>query len=91
MSRGRADAGLDFSGETAGRSDEFEPRELPPAETLDPDSTALIGVGAGAPNVEPAGGPAGNDATQASSGQAAWRRRVAPRHRAAVQQFFREK
>jgi hypothetical protein len=88
VSRGRADASLDFSGETPGRTDQFEARELDPAEWLDPESTAIVGIGASAPTVEPAAAGGGLVETQASAGRAAWKRRVAPHHRDAVQGFF---
>jgi len=88
VSRGRGDAALGFDGETPGRSDQFEAKELPPAQRLDPDTTALVGVGAGAPGVEPAAQAGGVVDTQASAGRAAWKRRVAPHHREAVQEFF---
>ncbi|MSR62524.1 MAG: hypothetical protein EXS08_08770 [Planctomycetes bacterium] len=88
MSRGRGDAELRFSGETPGRSDEFEAQQLAPAELLDPESTAIVGVGASAPDVDPSAQGAGLVETRASNGRAAWKRRVAPHHRDAVQGFF---
>ena len=91
VSRGRGDAALDFSGETPGRTDAFEPRELGPAEFLDPETTAIVGVGAGAPAVDAQGGASGLGATRDSAGRAAWKRRVAPHHREAVQSFFGER
>ena len=88
VSRGRGDATLEFSGETQGRTDEFEARELEPAEWLDPESTAIVGVGAAPPTVEPTAQGGGLVETRASAGRAAWKRRVAPHHRDAVQSFF---
>jgi len=88
VSRGRGDAALDFSGETPGRTDVFEARELDPAEWLDPESTAIVGVGAAAPTIDPKAQGGGLVETQASAGRAAWKRRVAPHHRDAVQSFF---
>lgn len=88
VSRGRGDAALDFSGETPGRSDQFEARVLSPAEFLDSESTAIVGVGATAPDVAPAAEGGGLVETKASAGKAAWKRRVAPHHRDAVQNFF---
>ena len=88
VSRGRGDAALDFSGETPGRSDEFEAHQLSPAELLDPESTAIVGVGASAPSIDPTGQAGGLVETRATSGRAAWKRRVAPHHRDAVQGFF---
>jgi len=88
VSRGRGDAALQFTGETPGRSDAFEAKELAPAEWLDPESTAIVGVGATTPTVEAQGQAGGAVETRASAGQAAWKRRVAPHHRDAVQSFF---
>jgi hypothetical protein len=88
VSRGRGDAALEYAGETPGRTDLFEARELGAAEWLDPESTAIVGVGASAPAVAPEGGAAGLVEGEASAGKAAWKRRVAPHHREAVQSFF---
>jgi len=88
ISRGRGDAALEFTGETPGRTDEFEAKELDPAEWLDPESTAIVGVGATSPSVDPRAQGGGLVETKASAGKAAWKRRVAPHHRDAVQSFF---
>ena len=88
VSRGRGDAALDYSGETPGRTDLFEPKELDPAQWLDPESTAIVGVGATGPTVAPEGQAAGLVEGEASAGKAAWKRGVAPHHREAVQSFF---
>jgi hypothetical protein len=88
VTRGRGDAQLDFSGETPGRTDAFEARELPGAERHDAESTALVGVGGTAPTVDPRAEGAGLAETRASAGKSAFKRRVAPRHRDAVQGFF---
>jgi len=88
VSRGRADATLGFTGETPGRADVFEARELPPAEYLDPQASAVVGIGATAPEVDPEGESGGSLTGGVSAGRASWKRRVAPRHRQAVQSFF---
>src|SRR5262245_53301924 len=88
VSRGRGDAALQFSGQTDGDTSEFEAKELDPAEWLDPESTASVGVGATAPEVDPTAQGGGLVETKASAGKAAWKRRVAPHHRDAVQSFF---
>jgi hypothetical protein len=88
VQRGRGDAELHFQGETPGRTDAFEAKELPDAEWLDPESTALLGAGGTTPNVAPLEEGSGRVETQVSSGQAAWKRRLAPHHRDAVQSFF---
>jgi hypothetical protein len=88
VSRGRGDATLDFSGETPGRTDQFEAKELDPAQWLDAESTAIVGVGAAAPTADPTAQAGGLVESEASAGRAAWRRRVAPHHRDAVLSFF---
>ena len=88
VTRGRGDAPLDYAGSTDGTTDPFEAKELPEAEYLDQDSTAVVGVGAAQPSVDPTGGASGLIDTQASTGSTAWKRRVAPRHREAVRGFF---
>lgn len=88
VARGRGDAALDFSSETPGRTDQFEARELSPAEYLDPESSALLGVGATSPTVDPLAQGGSQGEARASAGRASWKRRVAPRHRDAVQSFF---
>lgn len=88
ISRGRGDAPLDYSSRTDGTTDPFEAKELPQAEYLDQESTAVVGVGAADPTVAPSGGVSGLVDTEASTGKTAWKRRVAPRHREAVRGFF---
>jgi len=61
---------------------------LAPAQNLDLEHSAVLGIGAGAPNVEPVAEAGGSAAVQASVGQGAWRRRLAPQHRDAVKAFF---
>jgi len=88
VSRGRGDASLDYTSATEGATDPFEAKELPAAEYLDPEASAVVGVGAAEPTVAPSGGASGLVETGASTGKTAWKRRVAPRHREAVRGFF---
>lgn len=88
VTRGRGDADLAFSGETPGRTDEFESKSLPEASALDPESTGLVGVGAAAPDAAPQGAGAGLVEGETSTGRGAWKRRLAPHHREAVRDFF---
>jgi hypothetical protein len=88
VSRGRGDAELRFSGETEGRTDEFESKSLPEAAALDVESTALVGVGAATPEAAPNAEGAGLVETGTSTGRGAWKRRLAPHHREAVRDFF---
>ena len=88
VSRGRGDAALEYGNETEGRTEQFAPQVLPSAERLDIDSTGVVGVGSTAPTVEPLAQGAGWVEVQASTGKSAWKRRLAPHHREAVQEFF---
>lgn len=88
VSRGRADAQLEYGDETRGGTDAFEPKQIPDAKYLDTDATAIVGVGATAPEVTPESGGAGLQDSKASTGKSAWKRRLAPHHREAVQGFF---
>jgi hypothetical protein len=88
VSRGRADAELTWGDESPGRTDQFEPEQLPDARVLDTESTAIVGVGATRPDVEPVGQSGGAVDVSASTGRSAWKRRLAPHHRDAVQGFF---
>lgn len=73
---------------TLGDTEELEAKSLTPAELLDLESSAILGVGAATPPVEPTAQASGLVEVQASSGKTAWRRRLAPHHRGAVQGFF---
>lgn len=88
MNRGRGDAELTWGEEAPGKSDDFEARALDPATMLDPESTAVLGVAAGAPTGEAQAESAGTAPVSGASGQGVWRRRLAPHHRDAVQRFF---
>jgi hypothetical protein len=89
LDRGRADAPLHFTHETQGDKDELKAEKLPPGVGI-PDEWQVLGVGRAEPEVDPrraspAGGVAG---AVDGTGQAAWQRRLAPRHRDAVRGFF---
>lgn len=88
VSRGRGDAELNFSDETPGRTDQFEAKQLPDASYLDPQSTAIVGIGGARPEAQPQAEGGGSVETQTSAGKSAWKRRLAPHHREAVQEFF---
>lgn len=90
VSRGRADAELTWTKDpVAGDTSQFEAKSLKPAELLDLESSAVLGVGAASPPVEARPEGAGLIEVQASSGKTAWQRRLAPHHREAVQDFFK--
>ena len=88
ISEGRADAELIWGEETPGRTEDFEAETLAEAKYEDPEQSQIIGVGAGAPEVEARGESGGAAGVAASSGSAAWRRRLSPHHRRAVGSFF---
>jgi hypothetical protein len=89
VSRGRGDAPLTGQDRTPIDSASLgEARRLRPATVDDPEAMRLLGIGSTAPTASDAGEAAGLTDTGASSGQAAWRRRLAPRHRRAVGTFF---
>lgn len=87
VTRGRADARLDFSGETPQGAERFAEKALPPG-ALDLANSALLGIGAGAPLEGATAESSQQTATQLSAGDASWKRRLAPQHRDAVRNFF---
>jgi hypothetical protein len=66
----------------------FESRRLPPGMARDPENSSVLGIGKTAPILDAQGEAAGGATFEASEGQAAWRRRLAPHHRRAVGTFF---
>jgi hypothetical protein len=74
--------------ETPGDPARFEAKELPDARYADPEHTAVLGVGAAAPPVDPRPESAGTAPVAGDAGQSAWRRRLAPHHREAVRAWF---
>ncbi len=88
ISRGRADAELIWGEETPGREEDFEAQMLREARYSDPENSQIVGVGATAPEVEARPEAAGSADVGASTGSAAWRRRLSPHHRRAVGSFF---
>ena len=74
--------------EFKGRSEDFQAKALDPAKVLDSESTAVLGIGATSPTVDAQRESAGSMSAQASTGDGAWRRRLAPHHRDAVKHFF---
>ncbi len=79
---------MSWGEEAAGRSEDFKAESLDPAKFLDAESTGVLGIGATSPTVNAQGEASGVATVQASSGEGAWKRRLAPHHREAVKQFF---
>jgi hypothetical protein len=88
VTRGRGDAAMTWGDEAEGRSEDFAAKSLDPARFLDAESTAVLGLGATSPTVDAQGESAGAAGVEASTGEGAWRRRLAPHHREAVKRFF---
>ena len=88
VSRGRADAAMRWGDESPGRSEEFAPERLSPSQFEDLEHSQVLGLGSAAPSVQTQAESAGLAAIRASSGRAAWKRRLSPRHRRAVGTFF---
>lgn len=88
VSRGRADAALSSGHESPHASGAFEAKRLDPARVADAEQLQLLGVGSTTPEALDVGEAAGLEALGPDSGNAAWRRRLAPRHRHAVGTFF---
>lgn len=74
--------------ETPGETDKFEAKTLPDATYADPEHSGIVGIGAAAPPVDPVAEAGGAGPIEASGGQSAWRRRLAPHHRDAVRTWF---
>ncbi len=86
---GGGSTGLLWGDEAGGDQSRFEPRLLSPARFPDLENSTRIAVGTDAPEVLPEGQGAGLLEVEAARGKATWRRRLSPRHRDAVRQFFK--
>jgi hypothetical protein len=88
VTRGRADAELTWGDETK-RHDRFKTTPLPPGAPRSPDDWAPLVEMRGAPQ-ESAVISSNAAARQydATAGQSAWRRTLAPRHQSAVKRYF---
>ena len=72
------------------KDEAFQSKRLTPAEYASLDRSTLVGVGLAVPVASGQAGEAAGTAapTSPSSGAAAWKRRIDPRHRRAVSKFF---
>ncbi|MCB9902984.1 MAG: hypothetical protein H6831_01110 [Planctomycetes bacterium] len=89
ISRGGSPTGLLWGDESRGDLDQFESKLLPPGQALDLESSATIGLGTDVPEVAPVAEGAGLVDVEGATGKATWRRRLHPRHRDAVSEFFK--
>lgn len=88
VGRGPGAAPLTFGREAPDRANAFAPQRLTPAQLKDLEHSRLLGVGSTAPSVDPVG-EAADAATFGTGGeQSTERRRLAPRHRRTVRDFF---
>ncbi len=86
VSRGGGSTGLLWGDESEGEA--FESKLLRPSRFPDIENSAALAESVDVPEVAPDGEGAGLVDVQGSTGEAAWRRRLSPRHREAVQEFF---
>jgi len=88
VSRGPGAAPLTFGNEAPDRADAFAPQRLTPAQLRDLEHSQLVGVGSTAPTFDPDGQAANASDFGTGGEQSVERRRLAPKHRRAVQDFF---
>jgi len=87
VTRGRGDAELLYAGDTADSAVELAPEQLPASGQMAP-SWMVSGVQVVEPVANPVEDTTPGGAGGAGAGEGAWHRRLAPRHRAAVERFF---
>lgn len=88
VSRGGSSTGLMWGAESGVDAGRFESKLLPPGRFVDLENSASLGLEIDVPEVAPVGEGAGLVDVEGSEGKAAWRRRLSPRHRDAVREFF---
>ena len=69
----------------------FKSRLLAPARLPDMENSAVLGLEDDVPEIAPIGESGGLVDVERATGETAWRRRLSPRHREAVQEFFSHK
>ncbi len=87
ITRGRGDARLDLTGSTPEGAAAGQPQRLPPGAPV-PTPSVRISLGRATPEAAPVRDGGAGTAGDTGVGVAAWRRRIAPRHRDAVRTFF---
>ncbi len=87
VSRGPGSAPISWGTETEDLAALMQARGLPPPASLE-EAMRLVQVAALAPEAQPLAEGVGEAAASGATGEAAWQRRVGPRHRDAVRRFF---
>jgi hypothetical protein len=88
LGKGRGDADLTWGDESL-PFDKFKSTPLPQGSVRSPDDWAPVAVLPGAPKESPElSGPSTGRQFAGTSGQAAWRRTLSPRHYSAVKKYF---
>ncbi|MEZ5976954.1 MAG: hypothetical protein R3F34_01885 [Planctomycetota bacterium] len=87
-SRGPGAAPLTYGREAPDRADAFAPKRLTPAGLRDLEHSQVVGVGSTAPEVDAQGEGATSNEFGREGTQSGERRRLAPKHRRAVERFF---
>lgn len=88
ITRGPGAAPMIWGDASPGETDKFEARALPEATRLDLETSGMFGVSASAPEAAPERAASGAGSVAGGPGSSTWQRRIAPRHRGAVQGFF---
>lgn len=88
ITRGGGSGGDLFGDDWRDDLEGFKATRLPSARHADPGSSTTVAVTVEAPEVAPEGEAAGLVDVGGAEGEAVWRRRLAPRHRGAVERFF---
>jgi hypothetical protein len=87
-SPGPGAAALDYGREAPDRADAFTPQRLTPSGLRDLEHSQVMGVGSTAPTFEPTGEAAQGGAFGTGGEESSERRRLAPKHRRAIERFF---
>lgn len=78
-------------GEESQVGGKFKARLLSPSRLPDLENSAVLGLEDDVPEIAPIGESGGLVDVEGATGETAWRRRLSPRHREAVQEFFSHK
>jgi len=87
ISRGRGDATLEYTNSTEAITDAFQAKRLPPGGVPSTEWDRL-GVRRAVPTVDVQHDATAGTEGDVGAGEASWRRRLAPHHRAIVRRYF---